>query len=270
MSAAIRSSSPHRPRAGRLFVALLVVGTAAVLALLGTRSVGASAQAAGDRRSIAGRDDAESGRTVFLRDCAWCHGTTGSGTGNGPDLRNAGAAAADFYLRTGRMPLSSPDHDVRRGEPAYDDATIDALVAYVASLGNGTAAPAVGPGDIVDGRSLFLENCAACHSSSGTGTIVSGGRPAPELWQTDPRQVAEAIRIGPGPMPPFSESQLDQKELDDIVSYVEDLGAPQTPGGAGLDQYGPIAEGLVALLLLLPAVAVIARLLGKRAPRVDR
>jgi len=252
----------HSRTRARLLCAAAVLLAAAVLALTGVRSTATTTQAS----SGAAAADPGDGREVFLRDCAWCHGTDGSGTHNGPALTDVGAEAADFYLRTGRMPLDSPDQDVRSGPPAYDDATISALVAYVGSLGNGPGIPALAAGDAAAGRKLFLENCAACHSSSGTGTIVSGGQPAPELWHTGKRQVAEAMRVGPGPMPPFDEKQLDPQQVDDIVAYVHQLGSPQDPGGAGLDQYGPIVEGAVALLVLLPCLVVVIRLLGRRAP----
>jgi len=206
------------------------------------------------------------GRQVFLRDCAWCHGSDGSGTHNGPSLVGVGEAAADFYLRTGRMPLASPEADVKGGKPAYSSSTINALVKYVGSLGAGPAVPALTRGDPAAGRTLFLENCAACHSASGTGTIVTGGQQAPDLWATADQQVAEAIRLGPGPMPPFGSGQLSDEDVSNIVSYVHQLGSPQRIGGAGLDQYGPIIEGAAALFLLLPLVVLISRALGKRAP----
>jgi len=253
----------------RLLAAAAVLAAAAALALVGTHSAGRASAAPGSAASAtttSGADTASTGREVFLRDCAWCHGTDAAGTHNGPSLTNVGAETADFYLRTGRMPLDSPDQDVRSGPPAYDDATISALVRYIGSLGHGPQIPSLAAGDPGSGRTLFLENCAACHSASGTGTIVSGGQPAPELWHTKPRQVAEAVRIGPGPMPPFSEKQVDQRDLDDIVSYVRQLGSSQDAGGAGLDQYGPIIEGAVALFILLPCLVVVIRLLGKRAP----
>ncbi|MBO0702572.1 MAG: c-type cytochrome, partial [Candidatus Dormibacteraeota bacterium] len=202
--------------------------------------------------------------------CSWCHGMDGSGTHNGPSLIDVGAQAADFYLRTGRMPLSSPTALDQRGKPAYDDATIKALVQYVGSLGQGPGIPAVAAGDPVRGRELFLQNCAACHSASGTGTVLSTGRPIPDLWHTADQQVAEAIRIGPGPMPPFGPGQLTASDVNDVVTYVHDLGSRQVQGGNGLDQYGPIAEGLVVFLVLIPCALLVVRLLGRREPEGEK
>jgi quinol---cytochrome-c reductase cytochrome c subunit len=206
------------------------------------------------------------GRRVFLRDCAWCHGSSGGGTENGPTLRSAGEAMADFQLRTGRMPLDSPDDQPESGPPAYSSDTIDALVRYVGSLGTGEPLPTVVPGDVGHGQSLFTSNCAPCHSSSGTGMILPDGTWAPQLYGTGSRQIAEAIRLGPGQMPKFGSKQLDETDVDDLVSYVQTLGPTQVKGGNGLDQFGPIAEGIFLFFVPLPLLLLVIRLLGKKAP----
>jgi ubiquinol-cytochrome c reductase cytochrome c subunit len=206
------------------------------------------------------------GRRVFLRDCAWCHGTTGQGTQDAPSLRKDGEADADFWLRTGRMPLANPDDPPKSGPPAYDSRTIDALVRYVGSIGTGEPLPPLSPGDPASGQSLFEMNCAPCHSSSGTGMILQDGTWAPELFNTGSRQVAEAIRIGPGQMPRFGDKQLDETDVDDLVSYVQQLGPRQVKGGTSLDQLGPIAEGIFLFLVPLPILIIVIRLLGKKAP----
>lgn len=263
-------------RAVHLLLAGALLGLAAVLTLAAgpgragptqSPSVAASGTPTGTPTSTptGTPTGGDPGREVYLRDCAWCHGTDGAGTHNGPALTGVGAAAADFYLRTGRMPLSSPDADVKAHAPAYDATTIAALVRFIGGLGPGPAIPSVAPGDMARGRVLYAENCAACHSGSGTGTIVSGGQQAPDLWATGDQQVAEAIRLGPGPMPHFGTAQLSDRDVNDIVSYVHQLGDRQRIGGLGLDQYGPILEGAVALLVLVPLLIVVTRLLGKRA-----
>ena len=56
--------------------------------------------------------DIEAGRQLFLVSCASCHGsnaegiTTKSGGNYGPSLIGVGAAAVDFQVGTGRMPLA--------------------------------------------------------------------------------------------------------------------------------------------------------------------
>ena len=95
-------------------------------------------------------DDEEllaTGRELYERSCASCHGEEGEGVVSrpdrlGPSPQEAGEAAAYYYLSTGRMPLSNSD-DQPAAPPAFDDDEIEALVAYVGSLGDGPAIPDV-------------------------------------------------------------------------------------------------------------------------------
>src|SRR5436305_1539423 len=87
-------------------------------------------------------------RHVYLRDCAFCHGSDARGTTLGPDLRGTGAAQVDFQLSSGRMPvplgdashtkrLGSVDDAQDRRPPRYDEQTRRALVRYVTGLAGG-------------------------------------------------------------------------------------------------------------------------------------
>jgi ubiquinol-cytochrome c reductase cytochrome c subunit len=206
------------------------------------------------------------GRALFLEGCASCHGVDARGLEDrGPSLRGAGAAAADFYLSTGRMPLAEPTDEPERSEPAYPRRDIDALVEYIASLG-GPEIPEVRPerGDLELGLRLFGENCAGCHQIVGKGGVVTGAAP-PNLNEATPTQIAEAVRIGPYVMPRFDERHLDQHELDSLVRYVQLTKHPDDRGGWGIGHIGPVPEGLVAWLLAGTALVLVARLIGRRA-----
>jgi ubiquinol-cytochrome c reductase cytochrome c subunit len=210
--------------------------------------------------------DVRAGQQLFSQACSACHGFAGRGLpGMGPDLTRAGAAAADFYLRTGRMPLSDPDQEPVRADPIYNDREIRNLVAYVASLGPGPAIPAVHPaaGDLRRGRTLFTDQCAGCHQVVARGGIMPGGI-APALQEATPTQVAEAVRVGPFLMPPFSSRQLPQADLDSVTRYVLWTRSPPNYGGWGIGNLGPIPEGMVAWLLAGVALLCVARLLGER------
>jgi ubiquinol-cytochrome c reductase cytochrome c subunit len=248
---------------------LLVAAVGAALWLPMTLRAGGPA-VAGAGTTVQSSSDSSLGQRVYLRDCAWCHGVDAQGTSRGPDLRSAGPAYVDFMLRTGRMPLRRPDASSRPDVPAYDPGTISALVTYVGEkLGAGEPMPQLTPGDASAGRELFLENCAACHSASGTGTILQDGTRIPQLYQTHSEQIAEAIRVGPGEMPPFGSHTITDSDLNDLVTYVQQLGPQQVKGGQALDQYGPIAESLAALLVPLPVLVLVIVLLGRRAPRQE-
>jgi ubiquinol-cytochrome c reductase cytochrome c subunit len=247
-------------------VALLCAAAALVLWATPGRPAHAAAAGAPPAGDLADPALAARGRELFASGCAYCHGIDARGVaGKGPTLRGVGAAAADFYLATGRMPLSEPSQEPRRGPPAYTPAERRALVAYVASLG-GPGIPAVNPaaGDVRVGRERFADLCAGCHTIGGRGGVVPGAI-APALQQATAVQVAEAIRVGPHLMPLYPEAQVDQHELDSITRYVLSTRDPDDAGGWGLGNIGPVPEGMVAWLLAGTALLIVIRLVGERA-----
>lgn len=217
----------------------------------------AAVQAAAD----ADPDSVAAGREHYLTACVNCHGVDGVGTPGYPALIGVGAASADFYLRTGRMPLTAPVDQPPEKPVAYDDEQIRQLVAYVASLGDGPPVPDVDTarGDLPEGAQLFLANCAPCHNSAGAGGALSYGRHAPDLLSVRPTQIGEAVRIGPGDMPVFGPDTLTDAQVDSIARYVEYLQAPESPGGLRIGGLGPVPEGFVAWLVGLGALALVAR-----------
>jgi quinol---cytochrome-c reductase cytochrome c subunit len=216
--------------------------------------------------------------------CLGCHGgnaagrydepssATGAGPGRaqrqqggiGPSLQGVGALAADFYLRTGYMPLLHVGLQPRRKHVFFGDHQIKALVAYIATFGGPPIpSPQPGRGNLSRGQALFTEHCAGCHQVVGQGGYLKGAVP-PELVQATPRQVAEAVRIGPYVMPKFSQRAISDRQLDSIVRYVEYAKHPVRPGGWGLGFLGPVPEGLVTWFLAIPALVGLCLLLGKR------
>lgn len=215
----------------------------------------------------------ESGQApaTYLRDCARCHGPAGEGTNRGPALREVGAASADFNLRTGRMPIEEPDQRPRRSEPAYSPREIERMVEFIAGLGSGPEVPSVEPerGDLALGAELFRDNCAACHSVTGTGGAMAQGDIAPTLVGTSPLDVAEAMLIGgdgtfTGSMPTFDSDVFDRQQVNSIVRYVGYLQDTGQRGGASLGRSGPVGEGLVALGIAVPALVLFMYWAGSR------
>jgi ubiquinol-cytochrome c reductase cytochrome c subunit len=234
-----------------VFVVLIVLGGIGALSVDGCR--GALAATPPQR-----------GQNLYGGYCIRCHGALGAGSARkGPPLRGVGAQAADFYLRTGYMPLRSGQP--RRQRPRFGESDIDALVAYVASLGGGPRIPHPHPerGSLAEGLRLFTANCAGCHQVAAVGGIVTGGR-VPTLARSTPVQVAEAVRIGPYLMPRFSERQLSDAQLDSIVRYVQWTRSPHDPGGWSIGHVGPVNEGLVAWLVAGSALLAVALAIGRK------
>jgi ubiquinol-cytochrome c reductase cytochrome c subunit len=212
-----------------------------------------------DNAGLVGR-----GHGLFEEGCSSCHGFDARGVPTqGPSLRGAGAGSADFYLRTGRMPLSYPGEEPARAKPRYSEREIRALVAYVASFG-GPPIPAVRPqrGSLTEGQQLFTSYCAGCHAISGAGGVATGAA-APPLTQATPTQVAEALRTGPFLMPRFNSKLIDRRAVDSIARYVQATHHPEDAGGWGIGHIGPVPEGMVAWLLATAALLGVARLIGE-------
>lgn len=224
------------------------------------RSGGGAGTPGADRQSPA------EGHGVYLQHCAMCHGAAGIGTTNGPSLRNDGNAAVDFMVRTGRMPLSSPDAPMERHKPKLSDHEIVALLRYTGTFTHGPEVPTVDTvnADQAEGFKYFIESCAPCHQDVGSGGALAYGEAAPNLKQSDAVEVVEAMRTGPGQMPTFNADAIDDKQAADIAKYVEYLHEPKDRGGFNLGHFGPVPEGFIAFALGLGALLLVAGRIGER------
>ena len=223
------------------------------------------------------------GKQLYGQYCVSCHGANGQGvthgrtiggapqriqqqqTGVGPSLRGVGALAADFYLRTGYMPLHRVGDQPRRARVLFDDAQIRSLVAYIASLKKGPPIPKPHPerGNLSEGLHLFTDHCAGCHQVVAQGGVVSGALPPPLENATDV-QIAEAVRIGPYVMPEFSTKAITNHQLDSIIRYVDWAKHPDNHGGWSIGDIGPVPEGLVTWFLAATLLVAICVVVGKR------
>ncbi|HVA75246.1 MAG TPA: c-type cytochrome [Acidimicrobiales bacterium] len=230
--------------------------------------------------------DIAAGQQLFNAHCESCHGYQGRGGQTGaPALVSVGAAAADFYLTTGRMPLNNPANQALRHHPYFDETQIRQLDAYIAALPvitgtyvQGPSIPTVSPlcttstpnpkqpgcVTLSQGQQLFAINCAQCHQAAGSGGMLSKGNVVPSLHNANITQVAEAMRVGPKPMPVFGPNVVDQQQMSAIAQYVQYLHKPANPGGLGISHFGPVAEGFVAILVGGVLLLFAARMIGTR------
>ena len=209
------------------------------------------------------------GGELYAVHCISCHGAQLQGSPNGPPLIAVGAANVDFQLSTGRMPLEVPGTEPTRGLPSFPRQQIDGLIAYITTHGgNGEPIPAVHHSDdITRGRVLYDQNCQQCHGATGYGAVTGYGWIAPPVTPATPVQVAEAVRVGPGIMPHFSEHQIPQRDLDALVSYVDSFHHPQDPGGFSMVSAGPVGEGLVGWLVGLGGAILVMLAVGETLKR---
>lgn len=220
----------------------------------------------------------EEGKALFRANCSSCHGLNAEGraTGNGdkvagPALAGVGAAAVDFQMGTGRMPMAAPGVQAPRTDGIkFSDEQIAAIGAYIASLSPGPEVPseeAVDPtkGDPARGGELFRVNCAMCHNFAGAGGALTRGKYAPALQDVSDKHIYEAMTTGPQSMPVFGDSNLSAESKRDIIAFLNTIEDQPKQGGLTLGSLGPVSEGLFAWVFGLGLLVACAVWLGSKS-----
>lgn len=256
-----------------LLLGLIVVGS--LYATLAPRSAVAEETSA---------RDLEAGRDLFLVSCASCHGknaegiTTKSGGNYGPSLIGVGAAAVDFQVGTGRMPMALTGPQAPRKTPVLNAEETRQVAAYVASLGPGPAIPEgeyldwkkASADEIREGGEFFRTNCTACHNSVGAGGALPNGRYAPTLKGVSAKHIYEAMQTGPQQMPVFSDDVITPEDKRNVIAYVKTIQNQPKYGGLAGGGVGPVAEGMFTFLVGIGVLTIFAVWIGAHGARVKK
>ncbi|MGI8614139.1 MAG: cytochrome bc1 complex diheme cytochrome c subunit [Nocardioidaceae bacterium] len=270
------STRRRHPLAGIIVVLFALTAMGGLYSLLGPRPASADA----------GQSDlVKQGQQLFLVGCATCHGlaaqgvlSNGSQSNYGPSLVGVGAAAVDFQVGTGRMPAAQVDTQIPRKRPTYTDAEIQALAAYVASLGPGPAIPdakytdisGLSAADVSRGGAFFRTNCTACHNSVGAGGALPDGRYAPAIRGDEGRYIYEAMLTGPQQMPVFSDDVITPQDKQAIIAYINSVQSQPSYGGSALGGIGPVSEGLAAWVFGIGALVLVTVWIAAHGARAER
>jgi ubiquinol-cytochrome c reductase cytochrome c subunit len=254
--------SAPRPSRRRRFAGLgiVVVG----LAVMGSLYAGLAPHGAAGTNTAA----IEKGRQLFLHGCSTCHGLNGEGGARAPSLIGVGAAAVDFQVGTGRMPLQQHGAEAPRKPVSYNSTDTELMATYVASLGPGPAIPtnlSYQSADTAFGGALFRTNCAQCHNFAGSGGALTYGKFAPTMSSSTPKQIYEAMITGPENMPVFGDQQITPSQKLAIINYIRTLKTEPDPGGASLGRVGPVSEGVVGWLVGIGVLVLFTMWIGSRA-----
>ena len=252
-----------------------------LLLILALLVVGLSYSAVSPQRSSAETEmtqQIEEGKALFDFTCSSCHGLGAEGTSQGPSLIGVGAASVDFQMGTGRMPAARLEAQLPARQVNYSQEQIEAVAAYVASLGAGPGIPAESAytldlsGDekaeaIARGGALFRANCSACHGIVGGGGAMPNGKYAPSLVNTSDVHIYEAVRTGPQQMPSFSKEVMPDESVAEIIAYLD--GAHEQPnyGGLSMGDAGPVSEGFWVFIIGIGGLSIIATWIAKKGAR---
>ncbi len=205
--------------------------------------------------------------------------TLQNGNQYGPPLAGVGAAAVDFQVGTGRMPMARPGVQAPKKEVVYSEEEISALAAFVASLGPGPAIPEAEAYDpeaipedereeaVVRGGEFFRTNCTACHNFAASGGALPDGKYAPTLLGVEPVHIYEAMLTGPQQMPVFSDQVLTPEDKREVIAYLKSIEEQPKYGGSTMGSFGPVSEGLFAWLIGIGACVGFAVWIASNSTR---
>ncbi|KQW05722.1 cystathionine beta-lyase [Leifsonia sp. Root4] len=238
-------------------VALLAIG----LVFTGGAYTAFSASTASAETDITSQQTIDEGKKLFQANCATCHGLEAQGTGDGPSLIGVGAAAVDFQVGTGRMPMQMHGPQAEEKPVQFTEEQIKALAAFVASTAPGPGIPdpelVDGGGNAANGAELFRINCAMCHNVAGAGGALTEGKFAPALTDVSGTHIYEAMVTGPQNMPVFSDMNITPEDKRDIITYLKYVQDNRSPGGFELGALGPVSEGLFIWIFGLGAIVAL-------------
>ena len=226
-------------------IALLLLGLLFTGGLYAAASTANQAKA--ETQSYSASDAAE-GKKLFVANCSTCHGMGAAGTKDGPSLVGVGAAAVDFQVGTGRMPMQMNGPQAQIKPKQFNEEQTRQLAAYVASLAPGPSVPDAHildeKGDAAKGGELFRVNCAMCHNAAAAGGALTRSKFAPTLHGVESKHIYEAMITGPQNMPVFSDANISPEGKRDIITFLKTIENNPSPGGADLGALGPVSEGL--------------------------
>ena len=236
-------------------------------------------------RPVSADEQVAQGRELFLVGCSFCHGQNGEGVRTtdgdqlGPSLVGVGAAAVDFQVGTGRMPMaqpgpagprkaasttttrsrpwrrSSPRSAPARPSPTPRDYSLDGLSEQRARGGGRPRRPDL-PHQL-----HRLPQLRRRRRRDAAGRLRALAAPA-----SSDKHIYEAMLTGPQQMPSFSNGSLSPDEKRDVIAYIMSLQRDPGVRRLRLGALGPVAEGLFAWLVGIGA-ARRRRDLDRRAHR---
>ena len=184
---------------------------------------------------------------MFAQHCAVCHGDRGQGVSALVSIAGPNLQAEHDPGDVLRAVETGPSH-----MPTFSRVlSVDSMRAVSQYVTQHVATIPLQGGNIGEGGALYRMYCATCHRTAVRGgALAFVGINAPELTKKSPAIIAGAIRWGPGPMPAFPPSILNDQQLASIVQYVSYAQHPANPGGQPLHWIGPVTEGLVAWIFV--------------------
>lgn len=186
------------------------------------------------------------GRTIFMENCAACHGSGAEGKPGYPNLNDDDwlwGGSLDAIYTTLRYGIRSGHSAARTSQmPAFgrdgllNSKQISDLSEHVLSL-SGRAAPNA------RGAELFAQNCVACHGAQGKGDRTLGAPNLADaiwLYGGSKKEISAMLTNAYAGVMPNWEERLGADRLKQLTLYVHSLGGGEPDAPAA--EIAPIVE----------------------------
>jgi mono/diheme cytochrome c family protein len=188
--------------------------------------------------AVAFAQDPVEGKRIWDEEalCKNCHGAEGEGMWGAP-LAGRQSTAQEWITQVRTPRRSMPSFS----EAQISDQAITDIHAYLTSLpepADFTPAAAELPADAHPGQTLIVEKrCVACHTETGPirGFVARGEAPTVEF-------VLNQVRNPRENMPSFSEGQVSDEEVAQIVEFLNVEFAEQTSAEAAPAESAPAQQ----------------------------
>ncbi len=176
----------------------------------------------------------QGGAAIFRTWCAQCHGSGAAGVqaSGYPNLLDDdwlwGGSVEDIHLTIRHGIRNEEDPDARYSQmTAYEgilsDEEISQVVQYVRDISGQEADRALADA----GATVYLDNCAACHSDDGTGDRFLGAPNLTDaiwLYGGSNEAIAYTVRNARFGVMPAWQSRLSESDIRAVSVYVHALG----------------------------------------------
>ncbi len=172
------------------------------------------------------------GKAAFQNNCAMCHGTGAAGQKGFPNLNDDdwlwGGKVEDIYTtllygirsnhdkaRESAMPAFGLDKILTRDE-------IEKVADYVLAFPNGQD-----QSKMIEGKTIFENNCVACHTASGKGNRELGAPNLTDkiwLYGGSKEDIIYTIRYSRAGVMPYWNGRLDNDTIRQLAVYIHSLG----------------------------------------------
>jgi mono/diheme cytochrome c family protein len=223
--------------------------------------------------------DLNDAMTLYAENCSVCHGLAGEGIGATPPLDNPALSQSDprslsKIISRGLYGTSMPAWSLEDGGP-LSDYQIDQLVQLiqhgdwqatqdrVVNLGLAPLVPFIAEPDtaileslkslpnsdgLVQGVTLYAENCVACHGPDGAGTALAPALNDPAVRQKTSDEIVRTIQLGaPGTLMAGWEKTLEAEQIQTLATLISRWDEVPTGAIPAPNQPIPVTEESLAL-----------------------